>query len=270
MAGSIDLRRDGHAAILTISHEARRNALSLAMWRMLPTLVAEASADPDIRVIVLEGAGAKAFCAGADISEFATLRDTPERVEAYEVAVDRALTTLAACPKPTVAAIRGVCFGGGLELALACDLRLADDSALFRMPGAQLGLGYTLSAIEMFVQRIGQAATAEIMFAGRAFGAADALRFGVVQNVHPVASFETGRDALVETIAGNAPLTLIATKRALIELARPAGARDAAAVDALVAACFASSDYAEGRKAFSEKRRPLFKAAAETAPIERK
>ena len=200
MAGSIELRRDGHAAVLTMANEARRNALSLAMWRMLPTLVAEASADPDIRVLVLQGAGPKAFCAGADISEFCHparyagagrgLRDRRRR------ALNDARCLRRSRPSPPFA---GICFGGGLELALACDLRLAEEharSSACRGPGS--GLGYTLRRSRCSCSRIGYAATAEIMFAGRAFGAADALRFGVVQDVHPGAAFETERDALVE------------------------------------------------------------------------
>ena len=261
----IDLCKQGHAATITINNERRRNALELAMWRAIPQRIAEASADPEIRVVVLEGAGQLAFSAGADISEFATIRSSKKDVAAYEHAVEAALEAVANCPKPTIAAIRGICFGGGFELALACDLRIADDGAKFRMPGTRLGLGYAYSAVEMFVARLGQAATAEILFTGEAFDAGSALRLGVIQKVHPTQVFEAKRDALLETISTNAPLTLMAAKRALVELSRPHTERNTAAVDALVAACFASPDYAEGRAAFAEKRQPLFTAAAGTA-----
>lgn len=263
----IDLRKQGHVAAITIDNERRRNALNLAMWRAIPEAIADASADPNIRVVVLAGAGPLAFSAGADISEFATVRSTPDDVAAYEHAVEAALEAVASCPKPTIAAIRGICFGGGFELALACDLRIAEAGARFRMPGTRLGLGYAYSAVEMFVARLGPAATAEILFTGEAFDAAAALRLAVVQQVHAADAFEAARGALLETIASNAPLTLVAAKRALIELSRPHGERNKAAVDALVAACFASPDYAEGRAAFAEKRPPLFKAAAGTAEI---
>lgn len=261
----IDLHNDGHAATLTIDNERRRNAVGLAMWRAIPERIAEASADPDIRVVVLEGAGELAFSAGADISEFATVRSSPQDVAAYEHAAEAALEAVANCPKPTIAAIRGICFGGGFELALACDLRIAEEGSTFRMPGTRLGLGYAYSAVEMFVARLGQAATAEILFTGEVFDAAAAQRLGVVQKVFGKPDFEAERNALVETISANAPLTLLAAKRALIELSRPHRERDKTAVDALVAACFASPDYAEGRAAFAEKRQPLFKAAAGTA-----
>lgn len=262
---AIDLRKQGHAATITIDNERRRNAVGLAMWQAIPERIAEASTDPDIRVVVLEGAGELAFSAGADISEFATVRSSPQDVAAYEHAVEAALEAVSTCPKPTIAAIRGICFGGGFELALACDLRIAAEGSTFRMPGTRLGLGYAYSAVEMFVARLGQAATAEILFTGEAFDAAAAMRLAIVQQVHSAETFGAARDALVETIASNAPLTLIAAKRALIELSRPLGERDKAAVDALVAACFASLDYAEGRAAFAAKRPPHFKAAAGTA-----
>ena len=269
MGATIDLHAQDHAARLTIAHARRRNALTLDMWRALPARLAEAAADPDVRVVLIEGDGSLAFSAGADISEFGSVRSRPEDVEAYEHAVEAALQALAAFPKPTVAAIRGVCFGGGLELALACDLRIAVADARFRMPGARLSLGYAHSAVEMLVNRLGQAATAEILFTAEAFDANAALRLGVIQRAFDAETFEAERDALAATIAANAPLTLLAAKRAMVELAKPVAERDLAAVDTLVAACFASDDYAEGRAAFAERRQPRFTAAAGTAVTER-
>ena len=263
---AIDLRKQGHAATITIDNERRRNAVGLGMWRAIPERIAEASIDPDIRVVVLQGAGELAFSAGADISEFATVRSSPQDVAAYEHAVEAALEAVSTCPKPTIAAIRGICFGGGFELALACDLRIAAEGSTFRMPGTRLGLGYAYSAVEMFVARLGQAATAEILFTGEAFDAVAALRLGVVQKVLGMPTFEAERSTFVETIATNAPLTLLAAKRALIELSRPHGERDKAAVDALVAACFASPDYAEGRAGTAETRVQSYPGVKKVTP----
>ncbi|MEC5291170.1 enoyl-CoA hydratase [Aurantimonas sp. C2-6-R+9] len=263
---TIHYERDGHVARLVIDQERRRNAVNLAMWRLIPDLLRQAAADPDVRLVVVTGAGSAAFSAGADISEFAELRATSSGVEAYEAAVTAALDAVLGCPKPTVAAVRGVCFGGGMEIALCCDLRFADANARFRMPGAQLGLGYAYSAVRLVADRLGAAATADILFTGREIGAAEAARLGIAQSVSAAETFDGDVAAVVARIAGNAPLTLLAAKRALIDLARPDHLRDRAAVDALVAACFASEDYAEGRAAFREKREPLFRAGAGTAP----
>lgn len=120
---TIHYEREGHVARLVIDQERRRNAVNLAMWRLIPDLLRQAAADPDVRLVVVTGCGSAAFSAGADISEFAALRATASGVEAYEVAVTAALDALLGCPKPTIAAVRGVCFGGGMEIALCCDLR---------------------------------------------------------------------------------------------------------------------------------------------------
>lgn len=263
--GTITYGVEGHIARLAIAQERRRNALSLAMWKALPDLMARAAEDANVRLVVISGAGRIAFSSGADISEFATVRSTPREVEAYEQAVGAAMDAVLRHPKPVIAAIRGICFGGGMEVAMCCDLRLADEAARFRMPGAQLGLGYAYDAVALLKERLGAAATSDILFSGREIAASEALALGVVQKVFASDEFETRTSAYQQRIARNAPLTLVAVKRALIELAKPHGKADRAAIDKLVAACFASRDYEEGRTAFREKREPLFGADAGTA-----
>jgi enoyl-CoA hydratase/carnithine racemase len=226
---------------------------------MLPELIARAEADDNVRVILLRGAGDKAFCAGADISQFQERRSGPDAVADYERAVSAALEAVAAASKPTVAAIRGICFGGGMALALCCDLRLAAADARFRIPAARLGLGYDFANIARLVHRVGPGTAADFLFTARTVEAVEALALGVVQRVYAADRFAQEAAACVAAIAGNAPLTLTAAKRALRELERPDHERDRTAVDRLVAACFASADYAEGQAAFREKREPRFR-----------
>ena len=256
-AGRIVLQKAEGIARLVIDNPARMNAMSLAMWQALPDHVAEAMADPAMRVLVLQGTGGKAFCAGADISEFGRLRVDPEAVARYDAAVDMAMTAVEQAGKPTVALIRGVCFGGGCALALACDLRLADDTSRFRIPAARLGVGYGYDGIAMLLRKLGPSTVAEMMFTARVFSASEAEGRGIVQQIGEGGTFEEDAAAYLARMAANAPLTQQAVKRALLELARPEPDRTAA--DALVAACFASDDYREGQQAFLEKRPPVFK-----------
>jgi enoyl-CoA hydratase/carnithine racemase len=231
------------------------------MWRAIPALVRQAEADIAVRAIAVTGSGDRAFSAGADISQFGEQRTAGEAAEAYEVAVADANAALAGAAKPTVALIRGICFGGGLALAMCCDMRLARADARFRIPAARLGLGYAFGNVRALVRRIGIDAAGELLFTAQIFDAAGALRLGVATRVLPADSFEADSEAFLAGLAENAPLTLMAVKRALIELSRPEAEQDGAAVDALVARCFASADYIEGQAAFAEKRTPRFRGA---------
>lgn len=255
----------GHVATLTIAQERRLNAMTLSMWEAVPRLLRRAQDTPGVRVVVLRGAGEKAFCAGADISEFATLRSNPGDVEHYEKAVKAALTALREHPTPTLAAIHGICFGGGLEIALSCDLRLAEEGSRFRMPGAVLGLGYGYEGVALVASRIGPDNAADILYTAREVEAKEARSIGLVNRLAAPAGLDAALAELAGTIARNAPLTIRATKRALLEYARAPEPRDPSAVEQMVAACFASADYAEGRRAFAERRAPDFRADAEAA-----
>ena len=257
--GAIRYEVAGHVARVTIDHAIRHNAMSFEMWKELSAACAQAAADRNVRVLTLTGAGDKAFCAGADISQFGEKRSDPQAVAAYDRAVAEANSALANLPKPSVALIRGICFGGGMGLAMACDIRLAAEDSRYRIPAARLGLGYSFANIGSLVTKLGPGVVADILFSARILSSADAHGLGVVQAVYGSDIFSARAEEYVRMIAGNAPLTLAAVKRALIEMARPEAARDAAAADALVAACFASADYREGQAAFREKREPRFR-----------
>jgi enoyl-CoA hydratase/carnithine racemase len=249
---------DGGVARLVLDQPQKRNAMTFEMWSSLEGLVALAEADPAVRVIVLVGAGDRAFCAGADISQFGAKRDGAEATRAYDDAYLSGCNAVANAGKPTIGVIRGVCYGGGLGLAMSCDIRLARADARFSVPAAKLGLGYAYAGVVALVTKLGLDATADLLMSGRAVGAEEALRLGLASLIWSEDIFEREAADYVAQVAGNAPLTLRAVKQALILLARPDASRDTAAVDAAVAACFGSADYKEGRRAFEERRKPLF------------
>lgn len=251
----VRLQVEGHVATLVLDNEAKYNAMSLAMWRELAAQVARLRGDEQVRVLVLRGAGAKAFVSGADISEFEQQRSSSEGVQAYDRAVDEAQTALAEFPRPTVAAISGICFGGGLGLALSCDLRYCSADARFRMPAARLGLGYAWRGMKALVAALGPMNAAEAFYTARIYDAPQARELGIVQSVHADVFAQVQETA--QLIAGNAPLTLRAAKLAMRGL-RDEGQAELPAIDAAVKACFASEDYIEGRRAFAEKRAPRF------------
>ncbi|WP_431857657.1 enoyl-CoA hydratase [Azospirillum sp.] len=256
---SLHYHATGPVARLTIDNPARRNAMTLDMWAALPDLVRRAEADPEVRVILLRGAGEAAFCAGADITQFSDKRSGEAEGRSYDAAVQAAQAALFAAGKPTVAYVRGACFGGGVGIALSCDLRIAASDARFRIPAARLGLGYAFSNVELVAGRIGVSAAADLLFTARTVDAEEARRLGIVGQVLDAGQADAAVEELAAAIGGNAPLTLRAVKRALVELARPAAEREVGAVDALVRACLGSDDYREGQAAFKEKREPRFR-----------
>jgi enoyl-CoA hydratase/carnithine racemase len=257
--GHIVIAREGGIARIVLTNPHRYNAMSLAMWDGLAQAVAELDADPDVRVIALSGAGEKAFVSGADISEFATQRDNPAGVANYERAVNAAQGALLNARKPTVACIRGVCMGGGIGLALSCDLRIANHSARVRMPAARLGLGYTFQGIERAVQVMGAAHAMELFFLAQTLNGERAERMGLVQRAVPDDEYEPTVATWLRDIAGNAPLTIHAAKFATQQALLDPGQRRLEEVALAVRACFESEDYQEGRAAFAQKRTPAFK-----------
>lgn len=256
---SVDYSSEGGVATLTINQPAKMNAMTYDMWLSVPGAIAKADSDREVRVIVLTGAGEKAFCAGADISQFGEKRTGEEAVKAYEQAVSAGMKAISDASKPTVARIRGFAFGGGMALAMCTDLRIASDISKFRIPAARLGLGYAFSNIEALVHRIGLGPASDILLTARIVDGVEAQRLGIVNKMWAGEDFETEAKAYVDAIAGNAPLTLAAIKRALVETAKAHVDRDRNAVEDLVAACFRSADYKEGQAAFKEKRAPVFK-----------
>lgn len=248
---------DGAIGRLTIANAVRKNAIDIAMWQAFAPALEALARDPGVRVIVLSGEG-DTFSAGADIAEFDTERATPAGSRAYEAQNVRAFAAVAACPRPTVAAIRGFCFGAGAGLALSCDLRIAADDALFAIPAARLGVAYPPAAFASIVAAIGAPRAKELFFTGRRIGATEALAAGLLNRVVAAEAFEAELSALVTGIAAGAPMTLTAAKYAIDAAAGLPTALPAETVQAFADACFDSADYAEGRAAFKQKRTPRF------------
>ena len=256
-APELRLERDGEIGFVIASNPARMNALTAAMWKALPDAIAEAQSDGTIRVIVLRGAGTRAFSAGADISEFDSAR-SGDRAANYDALNDAAFKALSQCTKPTISMIHGFCLGGGLGLALCTDLRIADENAEFAIPAAKLGLGYNARWVRPLLAAVPPSRAKEMLFTARRFKVAEAQAMGLVNAVVPAAELEARTRALAQEIAANAPLTVRAAKQVIDELVRHPETPDMKALDAAIDACFASEDYAEGRRAFQEKRKPRF------------
>ena len=256
--GRVTIHHSGGIARIEIDNPSRFNAMSMAMWHQLLTFVREADAHPDTRVIVLAGTGERAFVSGADISEFGQQRRDPEQVLRYEHAVADAQAALSNSPHPVIAEIQGVCMGGGLGMALSCDLRYCNRSARFRMPAARLGLGYTLAGVTRMTDMIGAARTADLFLTARTFDGTEAARAGVVHEVFDDDIFADTVLARIQKVAGNAPLTLRAAKLALRHIAGDPDAPSAEVVNDAVSACFTSDDYQEGQAAFKAKRPAVF------------
>jgi enoyl-CoA hydratase len=250
--------KQGPVGWLVFNNPERRNAVSLDMWEAIPRVLERFEADPELRVMVLSGAGDKAFVSGADISQFESQRSGAEAVQRYEEIAEGAQLRLQRCDKPVLAMIRGYCLGAGVNIALACDMRIAAEDARFGIPAARMGLGYRVSSTKNLVDTIGPARTREMLITARQYGAAEAERIGLVQRVVPAAGLEAEVLETCAGIAANAPLTMRTAKRIVRELLASPDSFDEAACRALVKECFESSDYKEGRRAFMEKRRPAF------------
>jgi enoyl-CoA hydratase len=248
----------GHVATVTFNNPSKRNALSVEMRAALPGLLTALNADGDVRVIVITGAGDKAFVSGADISEFGEHRTSPAARARYDQAWAAVNDAWASLDKPVIAMIRGFCMGGGLLTALQADIRIASDDSQFGVPAALLGLGYPVAGVTALMNLIGPAWTAEILFSGGRFTAAQALQMGLVNRVVPADTLRDTVLSLADRIARNAPLTVAAAKAAIRAVGQPEERRDLARVEAMVEACFRSADYLEGQRAFAEKRPPAF------------
>jgi enoyl-CoA hydratase len=251
--------KEGPVGILTFNNPERHNAMSLEMWRRAAEEVVNFATDPHIRVLILKGAGGKAFVSGADISKFESERSTTEAVNEYGEAVERLCETLRDCEKPTIAMIQGYCIGGGLNIAVCCDLRFCNPSARFGIPAAKLGIGYGHAAVRRLMNLISPQFVREMLFTARHFDAAAALRMGLANRVLEDAEIEAAVREIALQIAENAPLAVRAAKTAIQELLRDPSDRDLALCDREVQRCFESADYQEGRRAFMEKRKPAFK-----------
>jgi enoyl-CoA hydratase/carnithine racemase len=253
------VRKEGAVGVVVMSNPAKYNAMTVDMWAALPRRIAELDADPSVHVIVLEGDGGKAFVSGADISQFESERTDPAAQQRYNEIVDAAYLAPSIASKPVIAKISGICMGGGLGLAAACDIRITADDARFRMPAARLGLGYKQAGVQRFVALIGVQNTYDIFFTARIFDAAEALRMGFVSQVVPLERLDETVHAVAALIAENAPLTTRAVKLSVNAFLSHAAVADSAVAQAAIDACNASEDYREGVQAFGQKRKPLFK-----------
>jgi enoyl-CoA hydratase len=249
----------GGIATVLFSNLPKMNAMSYDMWQAVPKVFAGLDADPAVRLIVCAGDGDKAFISGADISQFEKLRGTVEAQISYNKAVENAYLAPMNCTKPVIARIRGICIGGGLGFAAACDLRICSDDSIFRMPAARLGLGYSPAGVRRFMNVLGAANTTDIFMSARKFDAKEALRMGFVSKVVPAADLGKEVAAYAKMVSENAPLTVAAAKYAVQQWQKDEKDRDLAKAMKMVEACFASEDHKEGRKAFMEKRTPEFK-----------
>jgi enoyl-CoA hydratase len=250
--------KDGSIGWMIFDHPERRNAVTQAMWLQVGEILGDFSKDEAIRVVVLKGAGDKAFVSGADISQFGQQRRNAAEVAASNRLTDAARQTLATFQKPTIAMIQGYCLGGGLAIALMCDLRFASEDSSFGIPAARLGVGYGAQSVALLQSLVGPAYTREILFTGRRFSGDEALRMGLINRLLPRAELAPYVQDYAAMIGANAPLTIRAAKLASTELLKTESERDLAAVQHAVEACFDSTDYHEGRTAFLEKRPPVF------------
>jgi len=249
-------RKDGAVGHAIFNNPERHNAVSLEMWDALYIILEHFEQDADVRLVVLSGAGGKAFVSGADISKFEKERGSKEATEHYNARIKKIYERIEHFPKPTIAMINGHCIGGGLNLAVCSDLRICTENSKFAMPAAKLALGYPYHAI----RRLMAATAKQLMFTAKSIDAETAFRLGFVQDVVAAEQIEDHVAELAATIANNAPLTVKAMKFIGTQVMEPDPAkRDHDRCDALVAACFASDDYVEGRTAFMEKRKPDFK-----------
>lgn len=258
MTSKLITDRRGSIGYLVLNTPHRRNALGLDMWQAIPRFVSEFDQNEQIRCLVITGAGTEAFAAGADISEFETNRATEEAAKVYDDATRDAVASIIGCSKPVVAAIRGICFGGGVALAAACDLRLAASDARFCIPAARLGVAYGVGGTARLAHVIGASLATEMLITARVYSAHEALMRGLVHQVAPVAEFDTVVEGYTSAIAANAPLSMTATKRA-IQAVLTHQAHDIGEAEAAAVACARSEDYAEGRSAFMQKRKPVFR-----------
>jgi enoyl-CoA hydratase/carnithine racemase len=259
--GAVDkllIERDGAVGRIIFNNPARHNAVSLEMWQRLEGLLADCAADASLRVLVIAGAGGKAFVSGADISKFESERASMEAVKIYNAQSARVYEALYNFPKPTIAKVQGYCIGGGVNVAVCCDLRIATEDATFGIPAARLGLGYGYPGVNRLAEIVGISRAMELFFTARQTSAEEAYDMGLVNRVVATGEIDAAVAEWTGMIADNAPLTVRTIKAVAREIGKPESRRDLARLDRMVEECFASADYVEGRRAFMEKRRPKF------------
>lgn len=251
-------RKEGAVGWMTFNNPQRLNAVSYDMWVAVPKILDAYAADPEVRCVVLDGAGDKAFVSGADISEFGEKR-SGDGARLYNEATDIATAAIKQFPKPTITKIKGYCIGGGVGIAISTDMRIAAKGSRFAVPAAKLGLGYRFDGIKTLSDVVGPSFAKEIFFTARQFDADEALTMGLINRLVDPDKLDAYVADYAKRIGENAPMTIAAAKFCVNEAMKDGAERDLATADQMVNACFASADYTEGRTAFMEKRRPAFK-----------
>jgi enoyl-CoA hydratase len=249
---------DGSALHIRFNNQARHNALSVDMWEAVPPLLDLARSDDRVRLVVFSGAGDKSFVSGADISQFEDMRAARDAVAHYEKMAEATLMGIHDFPKPTLACIRGYCIGGGVNVAISCDIRIASTDSVFSVPAVKLGLGYRYSAMKNLVDLIGPGAAKDLFFTARRIDAAEAKGLGLISRVCAPEALEAVLAEYTTALSDNAPLTVMAGKAITREILKASPDMDLALCASLIWACFESADYAEGRSAFMQKRKPVF------------
>jgi enoyl-CoA hydratase/carnithine racemase len=257
--GKMIAKVEGHIGWMIYNNPKSHNAMSMEMQEAVPIILDAFQADTEVRVVVVRGAGDRAFVSGADISEFESKRSTPEARKLFDEAGARSSAAFARLEKPLIAMIHGYCIGGGLATAMQADIRIASEDAQFGIPAARLGLAYGFGGVRALVGLVGPAYAAEILLTGQRFPAAQALEMGLVNRVVSKDMLEETVVGLAESIGANAPLTNRASKFAIKQALRDPADRDLTTNARYVEECFRSQDYAEGRAAFVEKRTPEFR-----------
>ena len=252
-------RIENGVGYITFNNPEKHNAVSIEMWDALETMLDSFRSNDRVRVIVLNGAGGKSFVSGADISKFDKERSSKEAVLSYNKRTQKVYENLESFPKPTIAMINGYCIGGGLNLAVCCDIRICSEKSKFAMPAAKLSLGYPFSSIKRLFDVMGPGMAKHFMFTADKISAAEALSCGLVQKLISENDIETFVKDYALTISKNAPLTIKAMKQIGVEILKNPDERDLLICEQLASACFDSEDYKEGRKAFMEKRQANFK-----------
>ncbi len=257
--GKILQRITDGVGVITFNNPEKRNAMSLDMWDGLGSALIELRDNPEVRVVILVGAGDKAFVSGADISQFEKTRHNAEASEEYSrrSAAQRAL--LGDYPKPTIACIRGFCLGGGMQVAMLTDIRIAADDSQFGIPAAKLGIAYGYDGLRNLVSLVGPSWARLIMYTGMRIDSAEALRIGLVDRVIPTGELWGETMEIARTISGNAPLAIKAAKITIAQVLKDPADRDMDAIKQIGIDCMDSEDFREGRRAFMEKRKPQFK-----------
>ncbi|HUL96239.1 MAG TPA: enoyl-CoA hydratase [Usitatibacter sp.] len=256
--GRVKTWLDGAALHIRFNNPEKHNALSVDMWSAVPPLLEKAAKDDNVRLVVFSGEGEKAFVSGADISQFEDMRAAKEAVGKYETMAEAALEGIHVFEKPTIACIRGYCLGGGVNVAIACDIRLAATNSVFSIPATRLGLGYRFSAMKNLTELIGPGCAKDLFFTARRIAADEAHRIGLVNRIAEPESLEALLGEYVAAISTGAPLTIKAGKRIIREVLRQDDA-DMELARRMILDCFESEDYIEGRRAFMEKRKPQFR-----------